>query len=162
MGLFSKKKKDDMTDELLVGNAKFTYDSKLGFYSGELNVWERKTKILLLIKNKEENTGNVVLEKINWLNTHREKILQSFFEEYDEFTDAVNEMIEDGNFDTDKKISQSELAEAIFVNNALIRVNGNETDLSIDLGAEPDYFMGHLASVEIDCENKVEVGGLNG
>jgi hypothetical protein len=31
MGLFSKKKKDDMTDELLVGNAKFTFDRKLGF-----------------------------------------------------------------------------------------------------------------------------------
>lgn len=70
-------------------------------------------------------------------------------------------MIEDGNFDTDKKMAQSELAKAIFVNNASIRVNGSETDLSIDLGAEPDYFMGHLASVEIDFENRVEVGGLN-
>jgi hypothetical protein len=99
-----------------------------------------------LIKNKEENTGNIVLEKIICLNTHRETVLQSFFEEYDEFTDAVN----------------SELAKAIFVNNALIRVNGNETDLSVDLGAEPDYFMGHLASVEINCENKAEVGGSNG
>ena len=37
----SKKKKAEMTDEIIVGNTKFAFDSKLGFYVGEWIVWER-------------------------------------------------------------------------------------------------------------------------
>ena len=57
-GLFSKKKKAEMTDKILVGNAEFVLDSKIGDYIGELIVWERKTKIRLEIKCKE---GNICL-----------------------------------------------------------------------------------------------------
>ena len=33
---------------------------------------------------------------------------------------------------------------------------------TIDLDAEPDYFMGHLVCIEVDCKYKIEVGGFNG
>ena len=32
----------------------------------------------------------------------------------------------------------------------------------LDLDAEPDYLMGHLACMEIDSEYGVECGGING
>ena len=162
MELFSKKKKTEMTDEMIVGNAKFAFDRRLGFYVGELIVWKRKTKILLEIKSTEGNMGDIVLEKINWINAHKDLIIQSFLEENDDYIDVVNEMIEDGTLETDEKISEAEFSKALFVNNITIFVNGIETGFYIDLDAEPDYFMGHLACVEIDCRYKIEVGGLNG
>lgn len=162
MGLFSKKKRTEMTDEILLGNTAFVFDSKLGFYVGELIVWERKTKILLEIKSAEGNIGDIVLEKINWINTYKDLIIQSFLEENDDYIDVVNEMIEDGTLEADEKISEAEFSKALFVNNVTIFVNGIETGFYIDLDAEPDYFMGHLACIEIDCKYKIEVGGLNG
>lgn len=162
MGLFSKKKRAETTDEILLGNTEFIFDRKLGFYVGELIVWERKTKILLEIKSTEGNIGDIVFEKINWINAHRELIIQSFLEENDDYIDAVNEMIEDGALEVDGKISEDEFVKALFVNNVTVFVNGVETGFYIDLDAEPDYFMGHLACVEIDCKYKIEVGGLNG
>ena len=47
-------------------------------------------------------------------------------------------------------------------NNVTVFVNGSETGFYIDLDAEPDYFMGHLVCIEVDCKYKIEVGGFNG
>ena len=162
MGLFSKKKNAEMSDRILLGNTEFVFDSKLGFYVRELIVWERKTKILLEIKSIEGNIGDIVFEKINWINAHRELIIQSFLEENDDYIDTVNEMIEDGALEVDGKISEDEFVKALFVNNVTVFVNGIETGFYIDLDAEPDYFMGHLACMEIDCQYRIEAGGLNG
>ena len=83
-------------------------------------------------------------------------------EENDDYIDTVNEMIEDGALEVDGKISEDEFVKALFVNNVTVFVNGIETGFYIDLDAEPDYFMGHLACIEIDCQYKIGVGGLNG
>ena len=72
------------------------------------------------------------------------------------------EMIEDGTLEADGKISEDEFVKALFVNNVTIFVNGSETGFYIDLDAEPDYFMGHLVCIEVDCKYKIEVGGFNG
>ena len=143
MGLFLKKRVE-MPDKMIFGNAEFVFDSKLGFYVGEWIVWERKTKILLEIKSAEGNIGDIVLEKINWVNSHKNIIVQSFLEENDDYIDAVNEMIEDGALEVDGKISEDEFIKALFVNNVTVFVNGIETGFYIDLDAEPDYFMGGM------------------
>ena len=108
MGLFSKKKNAEMSDRILLGNTEFVFDSKLGFYVGELIVWERMTKILLEIKSAEGNISDIVLEKINWINSHKNIIVQSFLEENDDYIAIVNEMIEDGTLEADGKISEDE------------------------------------------------------
>ena len=161
MGLFLKKRVE-MPDKIILGNTEFVFDRKFGFHVGEWTVWDRKTKILLEFQSIEGNIGDIVFEKINWINAHRELIIQSFLEENDDYIDAVNEMIEDGALEVDGKISEDEFVKALFVNNVTVFVNGVETGFYIDLDAEPDYFMGHLACVEIDCKYKIEVGGLNG
>ncbi|MDY5414095.1 DUF2262 domain-containing protein [Anaerotignum sp.] len=161
MGLFLKKRVE-MPDKMILGNTEFVFDRKLGFHVGEWIVWDRKTKILLEIKSAEGNIGDIVLEKINWINAHKDLIIQSFLEENDDYIDVVNEMIEDGALEVDGKISEDEFVKALFVNNVTVFVNGIETGFYIDLDAEPDYFMGHLACIEIDCRYKIEVGGLNG
>ena len=105
---------------------------------------------------------DIVFEKVNWVNDHKDTIIQAFLEENDDCIDAVNEMIEDGTLEADGKISEDEFVKALFVNNVTVFVNGNETGFYIDLDAEPDYFMGHLVCIEVDCKYKIEVGGFNG
>jgi len=161
MGLFLKKRVE-MPDKMILGNTEFVFDRKLGFHVGEWTVWDRKTKILLEFQSTEGNIGDIVFEKINWINAHRELIIQSFLEENDDYIDTVNEMIEDGALEVDGKISEDEFVKALFVNNVTVFVNGIETGFYIDLDAEPDYFMGHLACMEIDCQYRIEAGGLNG
>lgn len=161
MGLFLKKRVE-MPNKMILGNTEFVFDRRLGFHVGELIVWDRKVKILLEFQSAEGNIGDIVLEKINWINAHKDLIIQSFLEENDDYIDVVNEMIEDGALEVDGKISEDEFVKALFVNNVTVFVNGIETGFYIDLDAEPDYFMGHLACIEIDCKYKIEVGGLNG
>ena len=86
-------------------------------------VWERKTKILLEIKSIEGNIGDIVLEKVNWVNDHKDTIIRAFLEENDDCIDAVNEMIEDGALEVDGKISEDEFVKALFVNNVTVFVN---------------------------------------
>ena len=144
MGLFSKKKRVEMPDKIILGNTEFVFDRKLGFHVGEWTVWDRKTKILLEF------------------NDHKDTIIRAFLDENDDCIDVVNEMIEDGTLEADGKISEDEFVKALFVNNVTIFVNGSETGFYIDLDAEPDYFMGHLVCIEVDCKYKIEVGGFNG
>ena len=161
MGLFLKKRVE-MPDKITLGNTEFVFYRKLGFHVGEWTVWDRKTKILLEFQSTEGNMGDIVFEKINWINAHRELIIQSFLEENDDYIDSVNEMIEDGALEVDGKISEDDFVKALFVNNVTVFVNGIETGFYIDLDSEPDYFMGHLVCIEVDCKYKVEVGGFNG
>ena len=130
MGLFLKKRVE-MPDKIILGNTEFVFDRKLGFHVGEWTVWDRKTKVLLEFQSTEGNIGDIVLEKVNWVNDHKDTIIRAF-------------------------------VKALFVNNVTVFVNGSETGFYIDLDAEPDYFMGHLVCIEVDCKYKIEVGGFNG
>ena len=121
-----------------------------------------RSKILLEFQSTEGNIGDIILEKVNWVNDHKDTIIRAFLEENDDCIDAVNEMIEDGTLEADGKISEEEFVKALFVNNVTVFINGSETGFYIDLDAEPDYFMGHLVCIEVDCKYKIEVGGFNG
>lgn len=115
MGLFSKKKRVETADEILVGNTKLVFDKKLGLYVGELSVWERKTKIMVEFNGTEGDIGGIILDKIAWMNAHKPFIIKSFLEEYDDFLDTVNEMIEDRTLEMSEKISQEWFVKALFV-----------------------------------------------
>lgn len=75
MGMFSKKKNAEMSDRILLGNTEFVFDRKLGFHVGEWTVWDRKTKILLEFQSTEGNIGDIVLEKVTWVNDHKDTIM---------------------------------------------------------------------------------------
>lgn len=113
-----------MPDKMILGNTEFVFDRKLGFHVGEWTVWDRKAKILLEFQSTEGNIGDIVLEKVNWVNDHKDTIIRAFWEENDDCIDAVNEMIEDGTLEADGKISEEEFVKALFVNNVTVFVNG--------------------------------------
>ena len=82
MGLFLKKRVE-MPDKMILGNTEFVIDRKLGFHVGEWTIWDRKTKILLEFQSTEGNIGDIVLEKVNWVNDHKDTIIRAFLDEND-------------------------------------------------------------------------------
>ena len=146
-----------MENKILIDNSEFRLE-----YIGELTVWKKTTKIFLNIQENKEDVSDIVIEKINWLNDNKDKIIDIFMEENGHYVDVINEMIESGDFKADKRISEKEFVRSLFVNNVTIYVKGCETDFCLDLEAEPDYLLGHLAYMEIDSEYEVEFCGMNG
>lgn len=146
-----------MENKILIDNSEFRLE-----YIGELTVWKKTTRIFLNIQDNKEDVSDIVIEKINWLNDNKDKIIDIFMEENGHYVDVINEMIESGDFKADKRISEKEFVRSLFVNNVTIYVKGSETDFCLDLEAEPDYLLGHLAYMEIDSEYEVEFCGMNG
>ena len=146
-----------MENKILIDNSEFRLE-----YIGELTVWKKTTKIFLNIQDNKEDVSDIVIEKINWLNDNKDKIIDIFMEENGHYVDVINEMIESGDFKADKRISEKEFVRSLFVNNVTIYVKRSETDFCLDLEAEPDYLLGHLAYMEIDSEYEVEFCGMNG
>ena len=140
-----------MKNKILIGNTEFVLDDS-GDYMGKMDVWGKETDILLEIKADEKEVEDIVFEKINWLNKNRNKIIDTFMKENDYFIENINDMIESGDFTADREITEKDFIESLFVNNVVIYVKENETDFMLDLDAEPDYLLGHLACMEIDSE----------
>lgn len=152
---------ENMEDKIIIGNIEFVLD-EIGFYIGKMDVWEKETDIFLEIKANEKDVDDIVFEKINWLNKNKSMIIDTFMEENDYFIENINDMIKSGDFTADREITEKDFIESLFVNNVTIYVKGRETDFMLDLDADPDYLMGHLACMEIDSEYGVECGGMNG
>ena len=154
-------REEDMGDKIIIGNKEFVLD-EIGYYIGKMDVWEKETDIFLEIKANEKDVDDIVFEKINWLNKNKSKIIDTFMEENDYFIENINDMIKSGDFAADREITEKDFIESLFVNNVTIYVKGRETDFMLDLDADPDYLMGHLACMEIDSAYGVECGGMNG
>ena len=152
-----------MEKKMMIGATEFTFDKSCGEYVGKLQVWGRETDVYLDTEHAEgDDIDKNVTEKINWIERNKEKIVKAFMEENDDYLDVVNEMIACGDFKADGPISADDFVNALFVNNVTIWVKGMDTDFALDLDAEPDYLLGHLAFMEIDNQYHVEFGGLNG
>lgn len=152
-----------MRNKIIIGTNEFTFDKTIDEYIGKLKIWERQTDVFLNIEDtEEEDIEKIVTEKINWIESNREKIVNAFMLENDHYVDVINEMIESGDFKADGSISADDFINALFINNVSIWVKGGDTNLGIDLDAAPDYLLGHLAYMEIDSHYEIEFGGLNG
>lgn len=75
---------------------------------------KRQQKIFLNIQDNKEDVSHVVIEKINWLNDNKDKIIDIFMEENGHYVDVINEMIESGDFKADKRISEKRVCK-VFV-----------------------------------------------
>lgn len=152
-----------MEKKMMIGATEFIFDKSCGEYVGKLQVWGRETAVYLDTEHAEgDDIDKIVTEKINWIERDKEKIMEAFMEENDDYLDVVNEMIACGDFKADGPISADDFVNALFVHNVTIWIKGMDTDFALDLDAEPDYLLGHLAFMEIDSQYHVECGGLNG
>lgn len=147
--------------KIMIGENEFVLDES-GDYAGKMIVWGKETYVFLDIDVSENMVLDVVNEKITWLNDNRDKVVEAFMEENYHYVDVINEMIADGDFESKEPISKEDFENALFVDNAVIFLRGRNNEFSLDLDAEPDYLLGHLACMEIDSNYEVECGGING
>ena len=150
-----------MAETIFIEDTAFTLDSN-GEYIGKMMIWGRLTEVFLEFEGNEEKVTDSIMEKINWLNANREKVVDAFMAENDHYIEVVNEMIAQGDFDADQKINEDDFRKALFVHNVSFFLNGRNSEFSLDLDSDPDYLLGHLAAMEINSAYEVEFGGLNG
>lgn len=150
-----------MAETIVIGETAFTLDSN-GEYVGKMMIWGRLTEVFLEFEGDGEKVTDSIMEKINWLNANKEKVVDAFMAENDHYIEVVNGMIAQGDFDAEQKISEDDFRKALFVHNVSFFLNGRNSEFSLDLDSDPDYLLGHLAAMEINSAYEVEFGGLNG
>lgn len=148
-----------MKDEILLAGIKLKFND--GEYVGECEIWGKMAQIWVNIEDKKDAEA-IFKEKLEWLNSNKNAVLDAFMSENDHFVDSINEMIESGEFEADEMIDEDDLRRALFVSYANFIIRGENSEICVDLDCKPDYLMGHLAFMEISSEGVVEFGGLNG
>ena len=146
--------------------------------NGIIKLWSRND-VDIFIEFDDENdidfseaTLKLIEEKLNWIDKNKKLICKTFIEDEGMFY-GLNDEIEKQLSKKEKaKIDDLEfsapLTEEEFSNSLYIAyINfyiGDEDDIScnFDLDCEPDYLFGHLANIELDEDNEIIMGGING
>lgn len=146
-------------EKLVIDNNEFSLIGENEF-EGKLTIWGKETLVFVDDFEEVEDLVSFVKEKIHWINENKKEIIDSFMLENDHYVDVINELIEKREFKAESKITYKDFVDALFINN--VSINVSDSSFMIDLDAEPDYLLGHLANLEIDEEYNIEFGGLNG
>ena len=146
--------------------------------NGSITLWS-KNDVDIIIEFDDENDINfseatlkLIEDKLNWIDKNKKLICKTFIEDEGVF-DGLNDEIEKqlskkGKAKIDDLEFSAPLTEEEFSNSLYIAyINfyiGDEDDIScnFDLDCEPDYLFGHLANIELDEDNEISMGGING
>lgn len=147
--------------KFMIDNNEFTLTSE-NEYEGKLCVWGEEVTIFVDSQKNQEKIVPFVQDKIKWIDENKDKIIDVFMEENNHYIEVINDMIEDGEFDAKCEIDEENFISALFINNVSLFLDEKDWSIMLDLEAEPDYLLGHLACIEIDSDYEIEFGGLNG
>ena len=146
--------------------------------NGSITLWS-KNDVDIIIEFDDENDINfseatlqLIEDKLNWIDKNKKLICKTFIEDEGVF-DGLNDEIEKqlskkGKAKIDDLEFSAPLTEEEFSNSLYIAYINfyieNEDDIScnFDLDCEPDYLFGHLANIELDEDNEISMGGING
>ena len=137
--------------KFMIDNNEFTLTGE-NEYEGKLCVWGEEVTIFVDSQENQEKIVSFV----------QDKIIDVFMEENSHYIEVINDMIEDGEFDAECEIDEENFISALFINNVSLFLDEKDWSIMLDLEAEPDYLLGHLACIEIDSDYEIEFGGLNG
>ena len=137
--------------KFMIDNNEFTLTGE-NEYEGKLCVWGEEVTIFVDSQENQEKIVSFV----------QDKIIDAFMEENSHYIEVINDMIEDGEFDAECEIDEEGFISALFINNVSLFLDEKDWSIMLDLEAEPDYLLGHLACIEIDSDYEIEFGGLNG
>lgn len=146
-------------------------------YEGEVTLWGKKSTILVEFSTDEydetfkKNNFQLIEEKLRWVESHRQIILDTFVEEEGMFS-GLNKMIQTGLIKNeevqlkDLKFTETlkveTFLEALYIMCIDFWVEDDEVTFGFDLEAMPDYLFGHSARIEIEEDYTIEMGGIKG
>ena len=148
--------------------------------SGLINLWN-ENDVDISIEFNPDYTDNLefykislrlIEEKLNWINKNRKLICKTFIEEENMFY-GLNEDIEKqlakkgkakiGNLEFSAPLTEEEFSNSLYITYINFYIEDEDNiSCNFDLDAEPDYLFGHLANIEIDENNEILMGRING
>ena len=146
--------------------------------SGTITLWNRNDVDIIIEFNDENNinfsedTLKLIEEKLNWIDKNKKLICKTFIEDEGVFY-GINDDIEKqlakkgkakiGDLEFSAPLTEEEFSNSLYIAYINFYIE-NEDDIScnFDLDCEPDYLFGHLATIELDEDNEISMGGING
>ena len=147
--------------------------------NGITSLWNRNdVEIFIELDDKDyhinfsEATLKLIEEKLNWIDKNKKLICKTFIEDEGMFY-GLNEEIEKklskkekakiGDLEFSAPLTEEEFSSSLYIAYINFYI-GDEDDIncSFDLDCEPDYLFGHLATIELDEDNEILMGGVNG
>ena len=146
--------------------------------NGIIKLWSRND-VDIIIEFDDENDINfseailkLIEEKLNWIDTNKKLICKTFIEDEGMFYGLNDEIekqlakkgkakIDDLEFSV--PLTEEEFSNSLYIAYINFYIEDKEhISCDFDLECEPDYLFGHLANIELDEDNEIIMGGING
>ena len=118
-----------------------------------------------------ETTLKLIEEKLNWIDKNKKLICKTFIEDEGVFC-GLNEEIEKklskkekakiGNLEFSAPLTEEEFSNSLYIAYINFYIEEDNISCNFDLDCEPGYLFGHLATIELDEDNEILMGGING
>ena len=148
--------------------------------NGTISLWNRNDVDILIEFNDEndddidfsETTLKLIEEKLNWIDKNKKLICKTFIEDEGVFYGLNDEIekqlskkekakIDDLEFSA--PLTEDEFSNSLYIIYINFYIEDKEhISCDFDLECEPDYLFGHLANIELDEDNEIIMGGING
>ena len=146
--------------------------------NGTISLWNRNDVDIIIEFDDEndinfsEDTLKLIEDKLNWIDKNKKLICKTFIEDEGMFYGLNDEIekqlakkgkakIDDLEFSV--PLTEEEFSNSLYIIYINFYIEDKEhISCDFDLECEPDYLFGHLANIELDEDNEIIMGGING
>ena len=143
-----------------------------------ITLWNRNdVEIFIELDDKDDHinfseaTLKLIEEKLNWIDKNKKLICKTFIEDEGMFYGLNDEIekqlskkekakIDDLEFSA--PLTEEEFSNSLYIAYINFYIEEDNISCNFDLDCEPDYLFGHLANIELDEDNEISMGGING
>ena len=147
--------------------------------NGITSLWNRNdVEIFIELDDKDDHinfseaTLKLIEEKLNWIDKNKKLICKTFIEDEGMFY-SLNDEIEEqlskkekakiDDLEFSAPLTEEEFSNSLYIAYINFYIEDKEhISCSFDLDCEPDYLFGHLANIELEEDNEIIMGGING
>mgnify|MGYP000875375231 FL=1 len=146
--------------------------------NGTISLWNKNdVDIFIELDDEDDNidfseaTLKLIEEKLNWIDKNKKLICKTFIEDEGVFY-GINDDIEKqlakkgkakiGDLEFSAPLTEEEFSNSLYIAYINFYIEEDNISCNFDLDCEPDYLFGHLANIELDEDNEISMGGING
>ena len=146
--------------------------------NGSITLWSKNDVDIFIELDDEDNnidfseaTLKLIEEKLNWIDKNKKLICKTFIEDEGVF-DGLNDEIEKqlskkgkakiDDLEFSAPLTEEEFSNSLYIAYINFYIEEDNISCNFDLDCEPDYLFGHLANIELDEDNEISMGGING
>ena len=146
--------------------------------NGSITLWNRDdVEIFIEFNDKNDDinfseaTLKLIEEKLNWIDKNKKLICKTFIEDEGVFY-GINDDIEKqlskkekakiDDLEFSAPLTEEEFSNSLYIAYINFYIEEDNVNCNFDLDCEPDYLFGHLANIELDEDNEIIMGGING